>query len=121
MLTCRARSVALVLILLLCVAPARPWTQATTRLTPDQQREFLLHADIVGGRQISEGITLPWRLTLSDGTLTHDAAYSTVDERKALMAEHADGFGQAPRLLVEVVSDARGLSPVAAPANPHAE
>ncbi|MBZ5514777.1 MAG: hypothetical protein LAN62_08030 [Acidobacteriia bacterium] len=54
-------------------------------LTEEQQREFLLHAKVVNSRQIDKGITNPWRLTLSDGRLTHDAAFQSIDERKPVM------------------------------------
>ena len=37
---------------------------------------------MIRSRQLSRGITAPWRLTLTDGTLTHDAAFQSVDERK---------------------------------------
>jgi hypothetical protein len=54
-------------------------------LTQEQQREFLLHAKVVNSKQIGKGITNPWRLTLSDGTLTHDAAFQSIDERKPVV------------------------------------
>jgi len=49
-------------------------------LTEDQIREFLLHAKIVQSHKTSKGVTAPWRLTLTDGTLTHDAAFQSIDE-----------------------------------------
>jgi len=49
-------------------------------LTEDQIREFLLKAKVVGSRQSSKGVTSPWRLTLSDGNLTHDASFQPVDQ-----------------------------------------
>lgn len=64
--------------------------QSASDLTREQRREFLLTAEIISGRQSGEGLTLPWRLTLSDGTFTHDASYSTVDERRSVM-EFSDG------------------------------
>ncbi len=51
-------------------------------LTPERTRQFLLRAKVIRSRQLSRGITAPWRLTLTDGTLTHDAAFQSVDERK---------------------------------------
>lgn len=54
-------------------------------LTDDQKKEFLLNAKVVGSKQLGKGITHPWRLTLSNGTLTHDAAFQPVDERKPYM------------------------------------
>jgi len=54
-------------------------------LTDRQKAEFLLHAKIVNSKEIGKGITHPWRLTLSDGTLTHDAAFQSIDDRKNLV------------------------------------
>jgi len=47
-------------------------------------RRFLLTADVVRSRPIGKGVTDPWRLTLSDGRLTHDAAFNYVDEREII-------------------------------------
>ena len=47
--------------------------------------QFLKTAKVVGHKGISKGITSPARLTLSDGTLTHDAAFSRVNEHKPIM------------------------------------
>ena len=51
-------------------------------LTPQGIEQFLLTAEIVDARPIGKGVTNPWRLTLSDGTLTHDAAFQSIDVRK---------------------------------------
>ncbi len=53
-----------------------------TTLTKDQIKTFLLKAKVVGSKQSSKGITSPWRLTLSDGTITHDASFQAIDEHK---------------------------------------
>jgi hypothetical protein len=50
-------------------------------LSRQQITQFLLKAKITGHRRIPKGVTAPTRLTLSDGTTTHDAAFSAVDER----------------------------------------
>jgi len=60
-------------------------------LTDEQKEEFLLKAQVVNSRQISKGITHPWRLTLSDGTLTHDAAFVSMDESKPIMRFEGGG------------------------------
>jgi hypothetical protein len=52
-------------------------------LTEEQQREFLLTAKVVGSNQSTKGITHGWKLTLSDGKLTHYAYLETVDEHEA--------------------------------------
>jgi hypothetical protein len=54
-------------------------------LTDEQKEAFLLKAQVVKSKPIGKGVTSPWRLTLSDGALTHDAAFVSVDERKAFM------------------------------------
>jgi hypothetical protein len=54
-------------------------------LTRDQMAQFLKTAKVVGHKGISKGVTTPARLTLSDGTLTHDAAFSRVNEHKPIM------------------------------------
>jgi hypothetical protein len=55
--------------------------QQDVRLAPDQQREFLRSAEVVSSRPIGKGITGSLRLTLSDGKITHDAAFQSIDDR----------------------------------------
>jgi hypothetical protein len=55
------------------------------QLTREETRQFLLTAEIVKSRAIGRGTTGAKRLTLSDGRVTHDAAFVTVDERKGVM------------------------------------
>jgi hypothetical protein len=57
----------------------------TPVLTPAQEAEFLIKARIVGHKGIPKGVTHPIRLTLTDGVITHDAAFSTINETKAVM------------------------------------
>jgi hypothetical protein len=47
------------------------------------QAEFLRTAKVIRSRTISRGVTAPQRLTLSDGQITHDAAFQSVNERRA--------------------------------------
>jgi hypothetical protein len=53
------------------------------KLTREQQEQFLLNAEITNSRGVSKGITGTWRVTLSDGKLTHDASVQTIDEYRA--------------------------------------
>ncbi|MBQ02764.1 MAG: hypothetical protein CL477_19055 [Acidobacteria bacterium] len=53
-------------------------------LTTEQIREFLLTAEVVAAEPIGRGVTHPWRLTLSDGKVTHDAAFHSVNESSPL-------------------------------------
>lgn len=55
------------------------------KLTNDQIKHFLLTAKVVKSKPASKGVTSTWRLTLSDGTLTHDASFQSVDEHRSLM------------------------------------
>lgn len=56
-----------------------------TPLTKDQIKQFLQTAKVINSRPSSKGVTHPSRLTLSDGTITHDASFQTIDEHKAEM------------------------------------
>jgi hypothetical protein len=69
-------------------SPANPSSEPN--LTEEQKEQFLLGAKVVNSKQLGKGITHPWRLTLSDGQLTHDAAFQAVDEHKTSM-RFADG------------------------------
>jgi hypothetical protein len=52
-------------------------------LSKDQIKQFLLTAKVVASTQRGlKGITHTWRLTLSDGTVTHDASFQPIDEHK---------------------------------------
>src|SRR6202162_3938255 len=55
-----------------------------TTFTKEQIKNFLLTAKVVKSERSSKGITHPWRLTLTDGTVTHDASFQTVDEHESL-------------------------------------
>jgi hypothetical protein len=80
----RAGSALLAWAILLSSQPAHASVgqSATASLTREQIREFLLTAKVVKSKSIPTGVTRPIRLTLSDGTLTHDAAFSSVDEHR---------------------------------------
>jgi hypothetical protein len=62
--------------------PAQDQTQATgvqQNLTDEEKKNFLLTAKIIRSKQSSKGVTRPYTLTLSDGKLTHDAGFQSVD------------------------------------------
>lgn len=59
-------------------------------LTEEQIRAFLQHAKVIASRHTSKGITSPYRLTLTDGTITHDAGFQPIDEAKSRQ-EFPDG------------------------------
>jgi len=76
---------ALALVLTITAAAAQEPVQPLRLLTREQMRDFLLTAKIIRNKEIGKGVTRPYRLTLSDGTMTHDAAFGYVDDRKGMM------------------------------------
>lgn len=66
-------------------APAAAQTAVQTAqsvsLTPEQQVAFLRTAEIVKATPIGKGVTRPFRLTLQQDGVTHDAAFQSVDEQ----------------------------------------
>jgi hypothetical protein len=54
-------------------------------LSKEEMKHFLLTAPVIHSKQSGKGVTHPWRLTLSDGKITHDASFQTVDEHKSEM------------------------------------
>jgi hypothetical protein len=69
-----------------------PWAKAFGQpaISKDEIKHFLLTATIVNAKPTHQGVTGTWRLTLSDGTLTHDASFQSVNESKPKM-EFASG------------------------------
>ena len=66
-----------------------------TTLTKEQIETFLTTAKIVGSKPAGKGVTGSWRLTLSDGTTTHDGAFQAINETKtddAACQRHRIGF-----------------------------
>jgi hypothetical protein len=52
-------------------------------LTKEQIKQFLINAPVINSRESKKGITHTSRLTLSDGTITHDASFQPIDEHRA--------------------------------------
>ena len=53
------------------------------KLSEEEIREFLLKGKVVKARRAGKGITSPYRLTLTDGTLVHDASFQSIDESRS--------------------------------------
>lgn len=90
MAVCRPRPIPLSLLLacvlasaVVCVRPAAAADDST--LTADQIKQFLLTAPIVANKSSKKGTSDTLRLTLSDGKLTHDASFQSLDEHKMEM------------------------------------
>jgi hypothetical protein len=58
---------------------------AEDSLTKEQMKEFLLKAKVVSSSQSKKGITNPFHLVLTDGTVTHDGSFQSIDEHKPSM------------------------------------
>lgn len=73
----------LLIIALACLAvPLAAYGTDDTPLTKEQIKVFLQTAKVIKDQPSSKGITHPSRLTLSDGTITHDASFQAIDEHK---------------------------------------
>ena len=72
-----------VVILACLITPLVAPAADESSLTKDQIKEFLQTAEVIKSKSSSKGITHPSRLTLSNGTITHDASFQTIDEHKA--------------------------------------
>src|ERR1700686_442838 len=59
-------------------------------LTKERMKQFLLTAKVIKSGPAHKGITNTLRLTLTDGTITHDAHFQPIDEH-AMMKELASG------------------------------
>ena len=78
----RRRLIAAALLCLICPCIVRAADETT--FTKEQIKNFLLTAKIVKSDRSGKGITHPWRLTLTDGTVTHDASFQGIDEHAAM-------------------------------------
>ena len=82
------RLLAVLAVLVICLgtlsADDRP------QLTKEQIKQFLLTAKVVNVHYSNKGVTNTKRLTLSDGTITHDASFQSIDEHQT-MKQFADG------------------------------
>lgn len=76
----RLRLLAAAAALMICPVILTATDQPT--LSKEQIKSFLLTAKVVNSHESKKGITNTSRLTLSDGTLTHDASFQTIDEHK---------------------------------------
>ncbi|MCC7177237.1 MAG: hypothetical protein IT177_02505 [Acidobacteria bacterium] len=76
------KSLAAVLVLAAALAVgASVEAHRTPALTVDEQLAFLKTARVVNARPIGKGVTGALRLTLTDGVVTHDASFQSVDDR----------------------------------------
>jgi hypothetical protein len=60
------------------------------KLSEEQIKVFLRTAKVIAKKRTSTGVTSPYQLTLTDGTITHDAGFNYVNDFKTKM-EFSDG------------------------------
>jgi hypothetical protein len=69
-------------VVVLCLAVLSQAAAQEPNLSEEEMKQFLLQAKVINFKHTSKGVTSPWRLTLSDGKLTHDASFQSIDENK---------------------------------------
>jgi hypothetical protein len=75
----------LIFAVLLGLLPARVVVAGNEpALTKEQIQQFLLTAKVIKSAPAHKGITNSLRLTLTDGTITHDAHFQPIDEHAAV-------------------------------------
>lgn len=89
-----ARACAIAASIAIALLPALAHGQAP--LSRQEQAEFLKTARVVSSVPIGKGVTKPQRLTLTNGTVTHDAAFQSVDQRREVSTR--TGRGGKPEL-----------------------
>jgi hypothetical protein len=87
----------IVVLLLATILPVPTYAQTVAaapapQLTVEQMKDFLKNAKIIRSRTTSKGVTAPKRLTLSDGKITQDAIFQSVDEKQ--MVANLSGRGR---------------------------
>jgi hypothetical protein len=56
----------------------------TATITTQEKEAFLKKAKVVSKKDVSKGVTGTSRVTLSDGVITHDASFQTIDDHQAI-------------------------------------
>jgi hypothetical protein len=77
-------------VALLTITVAQAPAAKAPALSREEMTTFLKTAKVLRAKVISKGVTAPYRLTMTDGRVTHDAAFQSVDEHKPTM-EFAGG------------------------------
>jgi hypothetical protein len=72
----------LVVVAVYVICPVAMTATDEPALSKEQIKQFLLTAKVVNSHQSKKGVTNTSRLTLSDGTLTHDASFQPIDEHE---------------------------------------
>jgi hypothetical protein len=95
----RAGGAIVVFVLSTLLCPQLSYAQTVApapapELSVSQIKDFLKHAKVIRTRTTTKGVTAPKRVTLSDGTITHDAVFQAIDDRQ-LVARLGGGARQS--------------------------
>ncbi len=72
------------IVVLICLSPtASAFAIQEPQLSEEQMQNFLLTAKVIKSSSTKKGITGVRKLTLSDGQITHDASFQSIDEYSA--------------------------------------
>jgi hypothetical protein len=55
--------------------------EESTLVSKEEARQFLLTAKVIKSEKTGKGVTNVWRLTLTEGNLTHEASFQDIDVR----------------------------------------
>ncbi len=80
-----ASRIALTAVFLATLSSIASGQDVQTQLSKEEMKQFLLSARIIAHKDLKKGVTRPMRLSLTDGRLTHDAAFSMVEEQLPIM------------------------------------
>lgn len=80
----------LLLVSMFLVSAGMVFAAEEPAFSQEQIKQFLLTAPVIANRQTTKGVTHPWRLTLSDGKVTHDASFQAIDKHE-FSAHPVDG------------------------------
>lgn len=81
----RPRVVLLLVPVLLLALPQASRAQVEPSLTRAEMAHFLSTAKIISDTPLPVGVTHPLRVTLDDGRMRHDAAFSSIEQRQNVM------------------------------------
>lgn len=92
----RRTGVLVVLLLASLLVPPRAFAQTVAvapglEMSVEECKDFLKNAKVIRTKTTNKGVTAPKRVTLSDGTITHDAVFQAVDERKMVASLSGGG------------------------------
>ncbi len=94
-LGCRNLPLLSIVLIALLIAPSTAGQSQTAVSGPDSSPEeiehFLRTARVTKSKLLGTGVTLPHKLTLTDGNVVHNGIFKTIDEHKSGMTQLSSG------------------------------